>query len=138
MDNLRFCVKGRSTPLRARRGSGRAALDEIRGWLGEVPEVGVIVAPNFSVGAVVGQRLAEDAAVLPRGGGHRAPRPQGRRAIRDRRGTARRIAAAEGLVRAQRGGEYRGGDVEGSGSTASGSRDWWRTRRSSSGPRDKP
>jgi 4-hydroxy-tetrahydrodipicolinate reductase len=36
--------------------------DTIRGWLTDQPTVGVLIAPIFSIGAVVGLRLAESAA----------------------------------------------------------------------------
>ncbi len=37
-------------------------LDTVRGWLADHPDVGVMVAPNFSVGAVLMMRFAEQAA----------------------------------------------------------------------------
>jgi 4-hydroxy-tetrahydrodipicolinate reductase len=38
------------------------SLDRVRGWLAERPEVGVIIAANFSLGAVLMMHFAEQAA----------------------------------------------------------------------------
>jgi 4-hydroxy-tetrahydrodipicolinate reductase len=37
-------------------------LERVRGWLAHKPEVGVIIAPNFGIGAVLMMELAERAA----------------------------------------------------------------------------
>jgi 4-hydroxy-tetrahydrodipicolinate reductase len=98
-------------------GIGPDRLDRIREWLGPAPAVGVVVAPNFSVGAVLGQRLAEEAAryfpaveVIELHHDRKADAPSGTAAA-----TARRIAAArEEAWSGPSGGEaFRGGDVEG-------------------------
>jgi 4-hydroxy-tetrahydrodipicolinate reductase len=39
-----------------------ARLDRLRGWLEESPGTGVLVAPNFSIGAVLMMRFAAEAA----------------------------------------------------------------------------
>jgi 4-hydroxy-tetrahydrodipicolinate reductase len=92
-------------------------LEEIRGWLEGRPRLGVIVAPNFSVGAVVGQRLAEEAArffpaaeVIELHHDQKVDAPSGTSAA-----TARRIAEArkESWAGPTGGEAFRGGDVEG-------------------------
>jgi 4-hydroxy-tetrahydrodipicolinate reductase len=117
LGNIRFCVENGIHAVVGTTGIGPDRLEEVQGWLGDDPKVGVIVAPNFSVGAVVGQRLAEEAArffpaveIIELHHDRKADAPSGTAAA-----TARRIAAARkeswsGPV----GGEaYRGGDVEG-------------------------
>jgi 4-hydroxy-tetrahydrodipicolinate reductase len=117
MENIRFCVENGIDAVVGTTGIGPDRLEEIRAWLGESPEVGVIVAPNFSIGAVVGQRLAEEAArffpaveVIELHHDRKADAPSGTAAA-----TARRIAAArkEDWSGPDGGAEYRGGDVEG-------------------------
>ena len=51
-----------STSWSAPPASSRGALDVDPGWLGEAPDVGVVVAPNFSVGAVLMMQMAAQAA----------------------------------------------------------------------------
>jgi 4-hydroxy-tetrahydrodipicolinate reductase len=117
MDNVRFCVENGIHSVVGTTGIGPDGLDEIRSWLGEGPDVGVIVAPNFSIGAVVGQRLAEEAArffpaaeVIELHHDRKVDAPSGTAAA-----TARRIAAArkEDWSGPAGGAEFRGGDVEG-------------------------
>lgn len=117
MDNVRFCVEHGIHAVVGTTGLGPGQLEEIRGWLGDDPSVGVIVAPNFSIGAVVAQRLAEEAAtffpaaeVIELHHDRKADAPSGTAAA-----TARRIAAArkESWSGPSGGAEYRGGDVDG-------------------------
>jgi hypothetical protein len=62
MDNLRWCI-GRGLHCGVgTTGFDDARLDELRGALANAPGVGVIVAPNFSIGAVLMMRFAETAA----------------------------------------------------------------------------
>jgi 4-hydroxy-tetrahydrodipicolinate reductase len=117
MDNVRFSVEHGIHVVVGTTGIGPEQLDEIRRWLDERPEVGVIVAPNFSIGAVVGQRLAEEAAryfpaaeVIELHHDQKLDAPSGTAAATARRIAAARKEAWEGPT----GGEtYRGGDVEG-------------------------
>jgi 4-hydroxy-tetrahydrodipicolinate reductase len=37
-------------------------LDSVRSWLGDAPDVGVIVAPNFGIGAILSMKFAQMAA----------------------------------------------------------------------------
>jgi 4-hydroxy-tetrahydrodipicolinate reductase len=117
MGNVRFTVENGIHAVVGTTGIGVDRLDEIRGWLGDEPEVGVIVAPNFSIGAVVGQRLAEEAArffpaaeVIELHHDRKADAPSGTAAA-----TARRIASSrkESWAGPTGGEEYRGGDVDG-------------------------
>jgi 4-hydroxy-tetrahydrodipicolinate reductase len=115
--NIRFCVENGIHAVVGTTGIGPDRLEEVRGWLGDHPDVGVIVAPNFSIGAVVGQRLAEEAArffpaaeVIELHHERKADAPSGTAAA-----TARRIAAArkEAWSGPSGGEEYRGGAVDG-------------------------
>ena len=117
MDNIRFCVEHDIHAVVGTTGIGPQGLDGIGAWLEGHPAVGVIVAPNFSIGAVVGQRLAEEAArffpaaeVIELHHDQKVDAPSGTAAA-----TARRIAAArkEDWSGPSGGAEYRGGDVEG-------------------------
>jgi 4-hydroxy-tetrahydrodipicolinate reductase len=117
MSNVRFCVERGINAVVGTTGIGPDGLEEIRGLLEKHPEVGVIVAPNFSIGAVVGQRLAEDAAryfpaaeVIELHHDQKVDAPSGTAAA-----TARRIAAArkEAWTGPTGGEAFRGGDVEG-------------------------
>jgi 4-hydroxy-tetrahydrodipicolinate reductase len=62
MDNLRWCVDHGLHAVVGTTGFTPERLDEVRGWLGEAPAVGVLVAPNFSVAAVLMMRFAAEAA----------------------------------------------------------------------------
>jgi len=117
MGTIRFLVEHGIHGVIGTTGVGPERLDEIRGWLNGRPDVGVVVAPNFSVGAVVAQRLAEEAArffpaaeVIELHHDRKADAPSGTAAA-----TARRIAAARGEAwRGPEGGEpFRGGEVDG-------------------------
>ncbi|MGW5358925.1 4-hydroxy-tetrahydrodipicolinate reductase [Actinopolymorpha pittospori] len=62
MDNLRFCVEHGIHAVVGTTGFTDERLDQVRGWLADAPGVGVLIAPNFSVGAVLMMRFAEQAA----------------------------------------------------------------------------
>jgi 4-hydroxy-tetrahydrodipicolinate reductase len=62
MDNLRFCADHGIHAVVGTTGFGAERLDTLRGWLAERPELGVLVAPNFAIGAVLSMRFAELAA----------------------------------------------------------------------------
>lgn len=62
LENLRFCVDNGIHAVVGTSGLGAAELDTVRSWLAERPEVGVLVAPNFAIGAVLSMRFAEVAA----------------------------------------------------------------------------
>ncbi len=62
MDNLRFCVENGIHAVVGTSGLDEARLETVRGWLAGASGVGVVVAPNFAVGAVLMMRFAAEAA----------------------------------------------------------------------------
>jgi 4-hydroxy-tetrahydrodipicolinate reductase len=62
MDNLRFCVEHGIHAVVGTTGFDEDRLRAVRGWLADAPATGVLVAPNFSVGAVLMMRFAAEAA----------------------------------------------------------------------------
>jgi 4-hydroxy-tetrahydrodipicolinate reductase len=62
MDNLRFCVEHGVHAVVGTTGFDGQRLATLRGWLEPVPELGVLVAPNFAIGAVLSMRFAQLAA----------------------------------------------------------------------------
>ena len=61
MDNLEFCIDHGIHAVVGTTGFDDARLEQVRSWLGDRP-TGVLVAPNFSVGAVLMMRFAAEAA----------------------------------------------------------------------------
>ena len=62
MGNLRWCVEHGLDAVVGTTGFDEDRLDQVRGWLDEHPGVRVLVVPNFSVGAILMMRFAEQAA----------------------------------------------------------------------------
>jgi 4-hydroxy-tetrahydrodipicolinate reductase len=62
MDNLRFLVEHGIHAVVGTTGFDDARLDRVRGWLERSPGTGVLVAPNFSIGAILMMRFAAAAA----------------------------------------------------------------------------
>ncbi len=62
MDNLRWCVEHGVTVVVGTSGFGDDRLAEVRSWLAAAPGGRVLIAPNFSVGAVLMMRFAAQAA----------------------------------------------------------------------------
>lgn len=62
MPNLRWLVEHGIHAVVGTTGFDEARLDQVRGWLSDNPEVGVLIAPNFAIGAVLSMRFAEQAA----------------------------------------------------------------------------
>ncbi len=62
MDNLEFCIDHGIHAVVGTTGFDDDRLQTIRGWLAGAPSVGVLVAPNFSIGAVLMMRFAAEAA----------------------------------------------------------------------------
>ncbi|WP_210649691.1 4-hydroxy-tetrahydrodipicolinate reductase [Nocardioides sp. SYSU D00065] len=62
MDNLRFCVEHGIHAVVGTTGFDEARLDRLRGWLADAPGVGILIAPNFSIGAILMMRFAAQAA----------------------------------------------------------------------------
>jgi 4-hydroxy-tetrahydrodipicolinate reductase len=62
MDNIRFAVDQGIQCVVGTSGIDRSRLATIEEWLEHKPEVGVLVAPNFAIGAVLSMRFAQLAA----------------------------------------------------------------------------
>ncbi len=62
MDNIRFAVDQGIHAVVGTTGMTEQRLDTVREWLQDTPGVGVIVAPNFAIGAVLTMRFAQIAA----------------------------------------------------------------------------
>jgi 4-hydroxy-tetrahydrodipicolinate reductase len=62
MDNLKFLVDNGIHAVVGTTGFTGDKLETVRGWLDGKPEVGVLVAPNFALGAVLAMRFAQQAA----------------------------------------------------------------------------
>ena len=63
MDNLRFCIDHGIHAVVGTTGFDDARLDRLREWLAG-SETGVLVAPNFSIGAVLMMHFASEAAAF--------------------------------------------------------------------------
>ncbi len=62
MDNLEFCLDHGIHAVVGTTGFDDDRLETLRGWLADAPAVGVLVAPNFSIGALLMMRFAATAA----------------------------------------------------------------------------
>ena len=62
MDNLEFCVDHGIHAVVGTTGFDEGRLDALRGWLANAPTTGVLIAPNFSIGAILMMRFAVAAA----------------------------------------------------------------------------
>ncbi|WP_221448918.1 4-hydroxy-tetrahydrodipicolinate reductase [Micromonospora polyrhachis] len=62
LDNLRWCIDQGIHVVVGTSGFTAQRLDQVRGWLSDKPEVGVVVAPNFGIGAVLMMQFAARAA----------------------------------------------------------------------------
>ena len=62
MDNLKWCIDNGLNAVVGTTGFDASRLDQISQWLGDSPPVGVLVAPNFGIGAVLMMRFAATAA----------------------------------------------------------------------------
>lgn len=62
MDNVRFAVDQGIHAVVGTTGFTSERLDTIRTWLADTPELGVLVAPNFGIGAVLSMKFAQLAA----------------------------------------------------------------------------
>ncbi len=100
MGNLQACIKAGVHAVVGTTGFDDARLAQVRGWLKDAPEVGVLIAPNFGVAAVLMMRFAAQAArffdsveIVELHHPHKADAPSG-----TARRTAELIAAArEGM-----------------------------------------
>ncbi|MCB8956204.1 MAG: 4-hydroxy-tetrahydrodipicolinate reductase [Nocardioides sp.] len=62
MDNLEFCIDHGIHAVVGTTGFDEDRLATVRRWLGDAPTTGVLVAPNFSIGAILMMRFAVLAA----------------------------------------------------------------------------
>jgi 4-hydroxy-tetrahydrodipicolinate reductase len=62
MDNLRFCVDHDIRCVVGTSGFDAARLSTVEDWLSGKPELAVLIAPNFALGAVLSMRFAQLAA----------------------------------------------------------------------------
>ncbi|WP_456600679.1 4-hydroxy-tetrahydrodipicolinate reductase [Blastococcus sp. SYSU DS0616] len=62
MDNIRFCIDNNIHCVVGTTGFDEARLATVAEWLEPKPEVGVVIAPNFGIGAVLLMRFAQEAA----------------------------------------------------------------------------
>ncbi len=118
MDHVRYIVEHDIHGVVGTTGIGPDKLEQIREWIKtRQGDSGVIVAPNFSIGSIVAQRLAEEAArffpaaeVIELHHDEKKDAPSGTAAT-----TARRIAEARKEAWPAPGGDaaFRGGDVDG-------------------------
>lgn len=101
MGNLEFLIRNGIHAVVGTTGFTDERLDQVRGWLAESPGVGVLIAPNFAIGAVLSMRFAAQAArfydsveVIELHHPHKADAPSG---------TAYRTASLIGAARAEAG-----------------------------------
>ncbi|MDG4779771.1 4-hydroxy-tetrahydrodipicolinate reductase [Micromonospora sp. WMMD961] len=62
MDNLKWCIDQGISAVVGTTGFTEQRLEQVRGWLADRPEVGVVIAPNFGIGAVLMMQFAARAA----------------------------------------------------------------------------
>jgi 4-hydroxy-tetrahydrodipicolinate reductase len=96
MDNLKFLVDNGIHAVVGTTGFTDERLEQVRTWLADKPEVAVLIAPNFAIGAVLSMHFAQQAArffesveVIELHHPHKADAPSGTAAR-----TARLIAEA--------------------------------------------
>ncbi|MFF2123354.1 4-hydroxy-tetrahydrodipicolinate reductase [Kitasatospora xanthocidica] len=62
MGNLDFCLHHGIHVVTGTTGWTDERLATVRGWLDEAPELGLLIAPNFSIGAILGMKFSQIAA----------------------------------------------------------------------------
>lgn len=62
MDNVRFAIDQGIHAVVGTTGFTQERLDTVREWLADAPQLGVLVAPNFGIGAVLSMKFAQLAA----------------------------------------------------------------------------
>lgn len=62
MDDIEWCIDHGVNAVVGTTGFDDERLDRVRSWLGDAPRVGVLIASNFSIGAVLMMAFAEKAA----------------------------------------------------------------------------
>ena len=62
MDNLEWCIGAEVNVVVGTTGFDDLRLGQLRNWIEDAPSVGILVAPNFGIGAVLMMRFAATAA----------------------------------------------------------------------------
>ncbi|MFF4384555.1 4-hydroxy-tetrahydrodipicolinate reductase [Kitasatospora sp. NPDC001547] len=62
MGNLDYCLHHGIHVVTGTTGWTDERLATVRGWLDEAPELGLLIAPNFSIGAILGMKFSQVAA----------------------------------------------------------------------------
>ena len=62
MDNIRFCIDQNISCVVGTTGFDEQRLATVAEWLEPKPDVGVVIAPNFGIGAILLMRFAQEAA----------------------------------------------------------------------------
>lgn len=62
MDNLEFCINNGISCVVGTTGFTEERLDQIKQWCANNPKVGVLIAPNFAISAVLTMQFAKQAA----------------------------------------------------------------------------
>ncbi len=62
MDNLKFLIDNGIHAVVGTTGFTDERLDQVRGWLDGKPDVSVLIAPNYAIGAVLSMYFAQQAA----------------------------------------------------------------------------
>ncbi|GAA3959887.1 4-hydroxy-tetrahydrodipicolinate reductase [Gordonia caeni] len=62
MDNLKFLIDHGIHAVVGTTGFTQERLDQVSEWLSVAPEVGVLIAPNFAIGAILSMHFAQKAA----------------------------------------------------------------------------
>ncbi|GAB2958196.1 4-hydroxy-tetrahydrodipicolinate reductase [Amycolatopsis acidiphila] len=115
LDNLRFVVDQNICAVVGTTGFTEERLATVREWLRAKPEVGVLIAPNFALGAVLAMRFAQQAArfyssaeIIELHHNRKADAPSGTAAH-----TARLIAQARGEAGLKPGADATTSEVDG-------------------------
>lgn len=64
MDHIKWCVDNQIHMVIGTTGFTAERLDQVRSWLGEASELGVLIASNFSIGAALMMQFAAKAAAF--------------------------------------------------------------------------
>ncbi len=62
MDHIRFCIDQNIHVVAGTSGLTEERVETVRGWLAAKPAIGVMIVPNFAIGAVLTARFARQAA----------------------------------------------------------------------------
>jgi len=62
LDNIRWCIDQGISVVVGTSGFDAERIETVRGWLEQRPDVGVIIVPNFALGAVLMMQFAQKAA----------------------------------------------------------------------------